>query len=249
MLGSTFAESSNVPLMREGTTIVQATASLIKQDSNLPIRLEIQGENQVDSLIVLPNQRLQEMESVIEHDPHALFSAIGQVYTYGNENYILLREVLQLTDFAIRNHPEFVPIDPNAESLPENASDHSVADIVRELEEAVGPLVRSIRGATENPKDLNGVQKEGTRIQSRRCHIVRNDAGAWVAVFGSDAYGLRDPPATVLPSRQFQSLTNWISTQNMSTPVLLTGELMLYHGHSFLLLKSWRRVHNTSHIE
>ena len=68
-----FVESPNAPLMREGTTIVQATASLIKQDSNLPIRLEIQSENQVDSLIVLPNQRLQEMEGVIEHDPHALF--------------------------------------------------------------------------------------------------------------------------------------------------------------------------------
>ena len=162
---------------------------------------------------------------------------------------MLLRESLLLQDFAERNHPDFVPIDPNATTLPENADKDSIADIVKELEMATGGLVKSIRSAAANPNEAQSVHQEGTRIRARRCHLVRNKQGAWVAVFVSDASGLSDPPATVLPSKAFQGLVRFAASQPPLTPVLLTGELMTYHGHSFLVLKSWRRVHKTDRLD
>ena len=250
MFGATSPISLQPSVLREGMSIIQAHATLHREHPSLPVRIEITSESgkTLDSLIVLPNLRLQEMESIQKEDPEAIFSITGNIYSCLDENYILLREVLLLQEFAKRNHPEFAPIDPNAESLPVDAGTDSIADIIRDLEDSVGPLVKSIRGAAESPLKVGYVPKEGSRIQSRRCHLVRNEDGAWVALFVADSMGLSDPPATILPGRKFQQLTTWISKQHTSTPVLLTGELLTYHGHSFLVLKSWRRVHQTDHL-
>ena len=43
--------------------------------------------------------------------------------------------------------------------------------------------------------------------------------------------------------------TAWASKQDVATPFLLTGEFMNYHGHGFLVLKSWRRVHTSDHLD
>ena len=132
--------------------INEVKATLENSDASLPVRIKIESDGGLlDSLIALPNQRLQEMEAAMEKDPHALFQVSGDVFNFGNENYILLRESLLLQEFAERNHPDFVPIDPNATTLPENADKDSVADIVKELEMATGGLVKSIRSAAANP--------------------------------------------------------------------------------------------------
>lgn len=241
-----------VPLIREGTKIIEATGHLHRLSDEHPIVIEVPSDKDrgkvINSFIVLPNQRLAEMEASAETFPNRPFQISGDVFAYGDQNYLLVREVASLGEHAERNHPTSVPIHPEDEVLQEEDFRDSVADIVDELETATGSLVRSIRNASQHPMK-QGAVKEGERISARRCHLTRNDSGAWIAVFVADSTGLCDPPCTILPSSAFERLTQWASTQDPSTPVLLSGELLSYHGHGFLLVNTWRSVHKTDHLD
>ncbi len=245
-------QKTRVPLLREGTKIIEANGNVRRLSNDHPIVIDIENENDrdraVDSFIILPNQRLAEMEAAAVEFPDRSFRISGDVFAYGDRNYILVREAVSLGDHAERNHPDFIPTNPNQEILQEEDFDDSVADIVKELEVATGSLVRSIRDAAKYPVEQSAVS-EGARISARRCHLVRNNSGAWIAVFVSDSTGLRDPPCTILPSASFAELTSWASARDPSTPVLLSGELLSYHGHGFLLVHTWRPVHNTDHLD
>ena len=120
---------------------------------------------------------------------------------------------------------------------------------MQKLEEATGSLAQSIRGAAEFPLGSDRGVREGTKIIARRCYLTRNEFGAWVAVFVADATGLSDPPCTILPGTQYGRLTTWASTSGVGKHVLLTGELMNYRGHGFLVLRSWRVVHTSDHLD
>lgn len=247
-----FAQSApveRVPVIREGTKIAQAIGTL-ERDANtnaLVIQLE-RNDSNVNSLIVLPNRRLAEMEAVNEKNPDNKFRVSGDVYAYKNQNFLLIKEAVSLEEHAERNHPTAVPINPNKTTVEREDFDDSVADIVRDLEEATGSLVRSIRNAANNPVATKTIRREGARITARRCHLVRNDSGAWIAVFVSDATGLSDPPVTILPGSQFGSLIRSVRGKDQTIPVLLTGEILHYHGHGFLALHDWRAVHKTDHL-
>ena len=244
------SQKVRVPLLREGTKIVDALVHLAHQGANSPIMIEVSSDGGGNySFIALPNERLAEMEAVSAENPNNMFRVTGDVYAHGSKNFLLIKEVVSLEGHADRAHPTIVPVDPNAVELSEDDFKDSVADIVRELEEATGSLVRSIRNASDYPIEREVSFREGTRISARRCHLVRNKFGAWVAVFVADATGLQDPPCTVLPSVAFSTLTEWASVVDPSTPVLLSGELLNYYGHTFLVLHSWRRTHNTDHID
>ena len=238
-----------VPLLREGTKIIEGVGLLHRKSDLHPIVIELpRGDDRTyDSFILLPNQRLAEMEAAEKEFPDRSFRISGDVFAYGDQNYLLVREVVSLGTHANRVHPTYVPIHPNNEVVEQEDYEDSIADIVKDLEDATGSLVRSIRDASNHPL-TGGSVKEGARISSRRCHLVRNDSGAWVAVFVADATGLSDPPCTILPSSSFAQLTRWASKQEPSTPVLLTGELLSYHGHGFLLVNTWRQVHHTDHL-
>ncbi len=241
---------TRVPLLREGTKIIESEGLLLQHSEKDPIIVELQREDDVttDTFILLPNQRLAEMESTEGAFEGHSFRISGDVYAYGDQNYLLVREAVSIGDHASRNHPTSVPVNPNTEVLETENFDDSVADIVDDLEAATGSLVRSIRNASNNPITESTI-KDGSRISSRRCHLVRNDSGAWIAVFVSDSTGLSDPPCTLLPSVSFAKLTRWASKQNPSTPVLLSGEVFNYHGHGFLLVRTWRPVHQTDHLD
>jgi len=243
---------TRVPLLREGTKIIEAIGKVHRISNDHPIVIDIANasdrDQKVDSFIILPNQRLAEMEAASLEFPERSFQVSGDVFAYGDQNYLLVREAVSLGEHAERNHPDFVPTNPIQEILREEDFDDSVADIVKELEVATGSLVRSIRDAAQYPVEQTGI-KEGARISARRCHLVRNNSGAWIAVFVADSTGLSDPPCTVLPSASFAELTSWASKRDQSTPVLLSGELLSYHGHGFLLVNAWRSVHNTDHLD
>ena len=251
ILGAQTVPVTKVPLMREGTKVVYATAHLTTTDEHSPIMIEIdRGERKdVDLFYALPNQRLAEMEATREKDPESTFRILGDVYVHNSVNYLLVREATLLVDHAQRNHPVIAPVDPNTEQLTDSDYDDSVASIVKKLEEATGSLVRSIRDASEYPIDWKAGVREGSKIIARRCYLTRNEFGAWVAVFIADATGLNDPPCTILPGTQYGRLTTWASTRGVGKYVLLTGELMNYRGHAFLVLRSWRGVHTSDHLD
>jgi hypothetical protein len=240
-----------VPLVPEGTRIVDASVQLQRAGENSPLLIEIdRGERkEADLFYVLPNHRLAEMEAASQREPDSVFRISGDVYVYKNHNFLLLQEVTRVVDHAKRVHPIIVPVDPNVERVDGEDYDDSIASIVKKLEEATGSLSRSIRGAAADPNGSHNLVREGTKISARRCYLRRNEVGAWIAMFVADATGLSDPPCTILPGTEFERLTTWISGRDVATPVLLTGEFMNYHGHGFLVLKSWRAVHKSDHLD
>ena len=239
-----------VPLILEGTKINEATGTLSRENANSPLSITIEQESGGVSttFVVLPNERLAEMEAVTLKNNTSRFRFSGEIFAYGSKNFLLVRSVVLLGDHANRNHPSVIPTDPNSLEITKEDFEDSVQEIFLELENAMGSLVSSIRSAAENPIKSDERFVEGARITARRCHLVRNDSGAWIAVFVSDSSGLSDPSCTILPSVAFNSLTLWFSKRDPSTPVLLTGELLRYHGHAFLSLHSWRPTHKTDHL-
>ena len=240
-----------VSLVPEGTRIVDASVQLTRADKDSPLVISIHrgDRKEADRFYVLPNQRLAEMEAANEKNPDSTFQVLGDVYMYKSHNFILVREATRLVDHAKRSHPVVIPIDPNAEQVDEEDYDDSIANIVKELEEATGSLSRSIRDAAAFPNGGRNLVREGTKISARRCYLRRNEVGAWIAMFVADSTGLSDPPCTILPGTQFERLTTWANNRDIATPVLLTGEFMNYHGHGFLVLRSWRGVHTSDHLD
>ena len=241
---------TRIPLLREGTKIIESVGKLSRESELHPTVIELPRADgkTFDTCVVLPSLRLAEMEATELEFSNSTFRISGDIYTYENQNYLLVREAVSFGEHADRNHPTFIPQDPNSEVVEKEDYDDSIADIVKDLESATGSLVRSIRNASNSPVSKSTI-REGSRITSRRCNLIRNDDGAWIAVFVSDSTGLGDPPCTVLPSSSFYKLTRWASKQNPSTPLLLSGELLRYHGHGFLIVSSWRPVHHTDHLD
>ena len=248
--GSTQPSEIRVPLLREGTRIIEGIGKINLHTDGKPASILLSHESGTisDSFVLLPNQRFSEMEEANTEYPGVQFRVTGDVYAFGNQNYLLVREVSALTQYAEREHPAVIPIDPNAEAIQKEDFNDSIADIVEDLENAAGSLAQSIRSASAQPIRLSKVV-EGTRISARRCHLVRNKQGGWVAIFVSDASGLQDAPCTILPSSSFGKLIKWARQQEPSNPVLLSGELLNYNGHGFLIISSWRPVHKTDHLD
>ena len=245
------AGEASLTLLKEGSAITEASGTLIRLHKNDVIRFKIDPidkKRAANSLILLPNKRLEEVEIILKENDDAEFLISGDVYLYENENYLLISEVLLIESFAPRDHPTFEPIDPNAESLPEGMDDDSIDDIVRDLEEAVGPIVKSVRLSKKFPQKNGQEEKRKTRINSRRCLLSRNGVGAWTASFISGDSKINEAPCIILPGEEFAQLTKWASKNDVMTPVLLTGKLTNYHGHSFLVLDYWRKVHQTDHL-
>ncbi len=239
-----------VPLLREGTRILEATGNLTRANEKSPLVFEIEreGGGEPTSIIVLPNQHLAEMEGAKDKNPEIQFLISGDIFAFKNLNYLLVRKSVSVEKHPERDRQATAIADPNFPNPYGGTFEGSVEEIVQQLEEATGPLMRSIRNAANHPIIDQGGPEEGHLITARRCRVIRNSAGAWIAVFVSDSSGLADPPCTILPGKQFNSLVKTISNADPSTPVLVSGEILKYHGHSFLSLQAWRKVHKTDHL-
>ncbi|MDP6693802.1 MAG: hypothetical protein QF444_05690 [Phycisphaerales bacterium] len=246
-----FADPEVVTLFREGSRVLEAEATLQLFDDVSPTTVILEpGEGSgSNKMVVFPNQRLAEMEAVVSQKPENRFRVSGEVFTYNNANFLLIREVVSIGKSAKRKSPTAQPTSPDIDTVNDKHDDDSIASIVADLEKATGTLARSIRSAVNNPVESFSPRTEGVRITNRRGHVVRNNYGAWVFVFVSDATGLSDPPCTILPSSVSRKLFSFASRGGLAAPVLLSGEVMTYHGHDFLVLRSWRTVHGADHLE
>jgi len=248
---SVLGEPLQITLMRAGSKIVDATASVNVSRGDSPTTVVIESGEDGNSVevVLFPNSRLAEIEAEVAKNPNTKFRLSGEVFTYDNGNFLLIREVSAIDAFATRDSPTIEPLSPDVEPEEPAATDDSVGSIIADLEAATGSLSRSIRSAANNPIDRVSPRTDGVRIINRRGHLVRNNKGAWVFVFVSDATGLSDPPCTVLPNTSSQRLFTYASVGGFIVPVLVSGEVLTYHGHDFLLLQSWRRTHKADHLE
>lgn len=242
---------AQITLMREGSRIVDATATVnvFRNGSPTTVVIEAGEDDKKIEIVLFPNSRLAEVEAEVAKDPKTKFRLSGEVFTYDSGNFLLIREVSAVGTFATRDSPTLEPSSPDVELDEPTATDDSVRSIIADLEAATGSLSRSIRSAANNPIDRVSSRSDGVQITNRRGHLVRNNVGAWIFVFVSDATGLSDPPCTVLPNTSSQRLFRYASAVGFIVPVLVSGEVLTYHGHDFLLLRSWRKTHTADHLE
>ena len=209
-----------------------------------------------------------EVETTDRSDQTVNFILSGQVLLYRNRNYLILEHVEMETEHAQRpgtQLPTVVeepPGDPD-EAVPDgqqpeatgNPDDpwadeddddfytddqgDSVAAIVAQLKQDVGPLKQSVDRSGELMQAAEGAT-EGNLLISRRCRLTRSNRGAWVVVFDADSRGLREPPMVLLPSATLRSMEYWARATGLNRPLLISGQVYTFRGRHFLLPTAWR---------
>ncbi|MCH2162844.1 MAG: hypothetical protein MK085_13365 [Phycisphaerales bacterium] len=257
-------EAQQAPLLPEGSFIASARGTMERPGPSKPWTFRIQTAEEghaQQELVLLPTTLVEEMEQNQAAGEDAIhFTVSGPVLLYRGRNFLLPQHVEMETSHAARpgtasdepmqatdpppaeDTPEPPPVDPD--ELIEDDFDpidqgDSIASIVAQLQQDVGPLKRSVAATSPLIEVPQGVS-EGELLISRRGRILRDRGGAWVIVPDADASGLRDPSMILLPSSNLVSIENWARKGGMGKPILFSGEVFSYRGRHFLLPTSWR---------
>ncbi|HVP73360.1 MAG TPA: hypothetical protein VMS30_06445 [Phycisphaerales bacterium] len=176
------AAAVRAPLLREGSTLVEARARLQRHGTQewwtlildadspglAPTGSTTAGSHPLHELIVLPCSRLMEMERILASAPepeasNTRFEVSGRVYVFRDRNYFLP------THAAVISAMPAPPPPPPAASAPDagvpsatttpaatTPEDDSAEAIARALQQQAGPLARS-SGAARQVSGANGV--------------------------------------------------------------------------------------------
>jgi hypothetical protein len=257
------------PLVAEGTILTDVEGEMVR-DGRRPLwRFRVLEQSKADAaagraprdFVLLPCQLLAEMESRAESvaPATARFSVSGEVLTYGRDNWLLPQHVAWITDHAQRTETTEEPRDPSEDpatavgdgraAANDNATrdqGDSIADIVAQLKQEVGPLRRTVDTGDEviGPDDDPGASgpQQGQLLFSRRGRLGRGPTGAWMFVLDSDVTGLSDPALILLPSQRLNHLEALAGAGWMGQPMLISGEVFTYRGRHFLRPTSWKVV-------
>lgn len=278
------------PLLREGSTLVEAHARLRRDPATNWWIIVIEPADNVSSanggwrtheapheMTLLPCTRLTEMERIIEatHGGDARFRVNGRVYVFRDRNYFLPTHAAVISEPAGEptSHPASAPTSipataPNADAgattPPSSApvDDDSPEAIARALAQETGPLARSSGSArarpTETPAtraaidrsaigttpgdpdslraaDRTLAMQENAVVVNRRGKVMRDRTGGWLLVFDADSSGLADPPMRLMPCRLLESIEDYARRVGNNSPVIITGQILLYNGQTHLL--------------
>jgi hypothetical protein len=232
-------------LLREGLTVVEAHCTMRRNDEAGTWDLLIDPEHEWIGgyeMTLLPCSRLEEMVRAAQAAPdrEVVFEVTGEIFVFRRRNYLLpihapqlnqrAREQEAVAEPATTQQPE---IEPAAERTP--VAGDRARSIMRDLEQAVGPLARTVapagRIAEEGGRPL---MQEGTLLVSRRGQIRRDRQGAWLFIFDADTNGLADPSMAILPCMMLETI-DLHARRGQNTPVLLSGPVYTYRGLNYLL--------------
>ena len=223
------AEASPPPLLREGSFVMGATGTLRRDGDRWVFQVAPAEPTDVSrELTMLPCTLLANLEKLVESMPgdDFAFDLTGQVFVYNGRNYLLPTHAPRLVAYVAPTHP---PPDDGADGL-----DDSATAILRDLDRAVGPVVRSPRtdqAAADRPKFV----PPGSVILWRRGWLVRGSGGAWSFIFSADAAGSADPPMILLPCLLLEDMERHAARSGPDAPLLVSGRVYRYHDRTYLL--------------
>jgi len=244
------------PVLREGSLLVDARGSLRRDEGTRlwVFRIEVDDAAEPVELTVLPGMVLQEMIDLrqIAEDRPVVFELTGRVLVYRGRGYVLPSHAPQITDAppavaAPAAEGDAAGTPParddtgaaGAAAAPgtPGGDDDSVENILRELQSAVGPVMRVPSRSTSRAGegDDERLVPEGTMIVARRGRLARTATGAWMFVFDADASGLGDPPMTVLPCLLLERMENYAQSRGGEAAVMLSGRVLAFDGRNFLM--------------
>jgi hypothetical protein len=236
-------------LLREGSYLLQTKGSLHRDADSGWWTFRVAPDDphpQVAELTLLPCTLLENLEPLVETSPQqrTLFDLTGQVFVYGGRNYLLPTHAPRLVEYVPAPTGETAPGAPDGPP----PGDESARTILRELKQAVGPVLRSSRagrgsGPATEPRQA-GLVPPGTVILWRRGWLVRESAGAWSFVFEADASGLVDPPMVLLPCLLLEQMERHARRAGPDDALLISGRVERYHTRNYLLPTSFQVPHH-----
>jgi hypothetical protein len=230
-------------LLREGSTLLRVTGHVQPDPRRQAWTFSIDPVNERGAphrLTVMPNTHLWELEQIVESMPgdELSFEVTGQVFVYRSHNYILLTHPPRL----VGRGPAATPTEPVSEpdEAPASVEDgDSAADIIRSLEQDVGPVARRpVADAPATGKTRGW--REGEFVLDRLGGVRRSGDGSFVFLFHADADGLADPPMVILPCLQLERIETTLRRRGAATPLLVSGTVHTYGGRAFLLPTLYR---------
>lgn len=243
------------PLLREGTSLVEAVATLRRSPRGPNWTLHVQSVAATQppyELIVLPSTRLGEMERITEAIgvDAATFIVTGRVFVFRDQNYALI------THAAVAGSPSSTaPASlPAAASSADTIASDSAEALARSLEQQAGPIARSSGIARRQASAVSEVTastpglQENTVLVNRRGKITRDRGGGWVLVLDADATGLADPPLRLLPCMLLQGIEEYAQRTGNNSSIIITGQVYAYNGQNFLLPTVYRIPRDRSRI-
>ncbi len=229
-------------LLREGSELLRVVGTMQRKGPRSPWEFVVPSESADQPefrFTLLPSRTLQEMQTVTDEHPgkNVKFVMSGDLYVYHNKNYLHPTHAAYRIDDSVpapQNTTETKEEDedPSREAPP--AGQESIDDLLAQFENRTGPLTRSLN-RNQIEATTESALPEGTLMHMRRGRLTRDDDGAWVFLFDADSEGLGDPPVTLLPTSTLQSLEKSVAQTGTATPMLLSGEIVLYRDQRFLI--------------
>jgi hypothetical protein len=242
-------ETPRAQLLREGSTLLRVPGRVHRDENTGTWEFVIdEGDEQSPRhvLTLMPCTQLQEIERMIESAPDArlVFELTGEVYVFGNRNYLLPTHPPLLIG---REEPE-PAVDQPKETVGDEETDgqadeagDSTESIIDRLERAVGPLPRRSDLDQElDDAERNELMREGARLLDRRGTVRRTSTGAFLFVFDADAEGQSDPPMPLLPCRLLHRIDAHAQNAGPDAKVLLSGRVFIYQDQNYLLPSVFR---------
>jgi hypothetical protein len=232
-------------LLREGSFILRTKGSLHRDDGSGWWVFRIAPDDphqQIGELTLLPCSLLENLEPLVESAPQerTVFDLTGQVFVYQGRNYLLPTHAPRLVEYVPPPPAEPAPVTPGANT----PGAESARSILRELEQTVGPVLRSSQtGRPSGPASEPGrpeLLPPGTVVLWRRGWLVRETGGAWSFVFEADASGLADPPMILLPCLLLEEMDRHARRSDPDRALLVSGRVERYHARNYLLPTSYQ---------
>lgn len=247
----------DTPLLAEGTFLVRQRGSLTRAPSGEWIALfnpDAQGRRP-RPMVLLPSQTLDRMAALHgERGPAAGFWITGQVFAYGELNYLLP------TAYAVATDPAAAPA-PSQPTAAQHAAPTEGALLQATPEpDSAAAIIRALESQRERPRGLeraptappSGAARpnqsappaaaaelipEGTQLLRRRGRMVRDSDGRQVFVFDSGPANATsaDPPLPMLPCRTLELMEAWTARLGESITFTVSGTVYVHSGRNFLL--------------
>jgi hypothetical protein len=197
-------------------------------DGSWHFRLSDDQEGAGTDLTVLPCALLSDMKRLVESSPQSQFAfeLTGQLYLYRGRDYLLPTHAPRMATYA----PPVPPPDPRA---PDGPVPDSPQEMLRRLNETVGPVARSPRGG--EPDIPRQGPPEGSFILWRRATMMREPAGAWSLRFEADAAGLADPPMILLPCLLLERMEQYVERVGREPAMIVSGRTFRYEERAYML--------------
>lgn len=202
---------------------------------------------------VLPNQRLEDMESIVAQDPQMVFLVSGECTIYKGRPYMIIRLALTQSE---RSQPPEVATQPSTPAAshpatPTTAEASATADpddLIRKLlQERPGKPVLLPPESEAKVESLPAVspavakqlpQAFGSMIADRIVYVSTDANTGWSTVRFIADNNLLEQPIRLLPSQQLLRAKDLSATKlGRNVRLRVSGELTRYKGKEYLLLR------------